>query len=195
MTAQFLGVGANAVSLSSLTPVGDDLDWTIEIQVLDNGGRTIDDQDYIWVDGDGWCTPDGDPITNEIIFSPGQGLCIYGSMDNGQALQSAGKVGTSDVVVALRDGGIAIGNPFPTSVKLSDILPAGDDIDWTVEIQVLDNGGSTIDDQDYMWVDGDGWCTPDGDPIVEDVTFEPGQGFWVYGSSTSQSLRFPAPEL
>ena len=81
------------------------------------------------------------------------------------------------------------------TVSLTSLTPVGDDLDWTIEIQVLDNGGRTIDDQDYMWVDGDGWCTPDGDPIVDDVTFAPGQGFWVYGSSTEQAIRFPAPEL
>lgn len=195
VTAQFLDVSKNEVSLKSLVPVGEDLDWNIEIQVLDNGGRTIEDQDYMWVDGDGWCTPDGDPITEDIKFAPGQGLCLYGSLDEDQGLQSAGAVGTLDVVVALRDGGIACGNPFPIAVDLNDILPQGDEIDWTVEIQMLDNGGSTIDSQDYMWVDGDGWCTPDGDPITEKVTFAPGQGFWVYGSSEDQSLRFAAPEL
>ena len=99
----------------------------------------------------------------------------------------------------LRSGATIITAQFldigQSSVSLQTLRPTGDEIDWTVEIQVLDNGGSTINDQDYMWVDGEGWCTPDGDPITEDVTFAPGQGFWIYGSSTEQSIRFPAPEL
>ena len=212
-TAQFLNVSnSEAMPLESIVPVGDGASDTVEIQTLTAGGYT--DGDYMWIDyaGEGWDEEGwidnnaelGDyyPIVTGVTFAPGQGLWIFGQ--SGLSVQSAGKVGTSDVVVNLRSGGTATGNPFPVSVNLADIIPVGDGASDTVEIQTLTAGGYT--DADYMWIDyaGEGWDEEGwidnnaelGDyyPLVTDVTFEPGQGLWVFGQS-GLSIRFPAPEL
>ena len=192
VTAQFLNVGGAEVSLSSLMPAGNTDDYAVEIQLLDRGGYTIDDQDYIWVGGE-WCDIDENPITEDVTFAPGQALWVFAD-DSSTGLQSAGKVGTSDIAVQLRSGAMGVGNPFPVSVSLQDLLPVGNTDDYCVEIQVLDRGGYTIDEQDYIWVGGE-WCDIDENPITETVTFAPGEGLWVFADNDSQYLRFPAPEL
>ena len=82
--------------------------------------------------------------------------------------------------------------------KLEDIVPVGDDLVDNVNIKVLDAFGRTAEGFDFTWVDyiADVPCWVDGEyNVVENVTFQPGQGLWVYGSSAEQAIRFPAPEL
>ena len=203
VTAQFLNIGpTTSMPITSFVPVGDDTYNHVEIQTLDNAGYTVDS--YVWTDegGENWDQTgwvDGDNnIVTDVSFAPGQGLWVFGSAST-QGLQAAGLVGKSDVVVSLRAGASGVGNPFPVSINISDILPEGEDTYNHVEIQTLDNAGYTVDS--YVWTDegGENWDQTgwvDGDNnIVTDVSFAPGQGLWVYGSSSAQKLRFPAPEL
>ena len=202
-TAQFINIGATTdLAITSILPVGDDTYNKVEIQTLDRSGRTVDS--YVWTDEGGedydqvgWVDGDNNIVT-DVTFSPGQGLWVYGS-SSGQGIQTAGQVGSSDVVVKLCVGATGTGNPFPVAVKIADILPEGDDTYNHVEIQTLDRSGRTVDS--YVWTDEGGedydetgWVDGDNN-IVTDVTFAPGQGLWVYGSSATQTLRFPAPEL
>ena len=202
-TAQFINVtGSSGMPITSFSPVGDDTYNHVEIQTLDNAGYTVDS--YVWTneggedyDKTGWVDSDNNIVTN-VTFSPGQGLWVFGSSAS-QGLQTAGKVGTLDIAVSLRSGATPTGNPFPVSVNIADILPQGDDTYNHVEIQTLDNAGYTVDS--YVWTneggedyDQTGWVDSDNN-IVTTVSFAPGQGLWVYGSSSSQSLLFPAPEL
>ena len=175
---------------------------TVVIQTLDQYGYTVDS--YAWIDwaGDnsdeeGW-VDDNFEIVEGVTFAAGQGLWVEGSSSS-QSIQSAGQVGTSDVVVTLRNGCTGTGNPFPVTVNIQDIIPEGDGVSDTVVIQTLNQYGYTINS--YAWIDwaGDnsdeeGWVD-DNFELVDGVTFAPGQGLWVEGSSSSQYLRFPAPEL
>ena len=200
VSAQFVNVGASeAMPLEALAPTGADTEG-VEIQTLTALGYT--DKFYTW---NTWmygepCWVDGDlnPVEN-VTFESGAGLWVQGS-STAQGLQSAGKVGKEDVNVQLRNGATATGNPFPVAIDLTDILPNGGD-DTTVdlegvEIQTLTALGYT--DKFYTW---NTWmysepCWVDGDlNPVENVSFEPGQGLWVQGSSSAQYIRFPAPEL
>ncbi len=203
ITPQFVNIGSTeAIPLQSIIPNGDDLSDNVYLQTLDAFGRTVDSYNWIdWAGEDGdqtaWADDDGNIIEN-VSFTPGQGLWIYG-ISTDQTIQTAGKVGTSDVSVALLAGAVGTGNPFPVSIDLQDIIPEGDDLSDNVYIQTLDAYGRTVDS--YNWIDWAGengdqeaWADDDGN-ILEGVSFEPGQGLWVYGSSTSQSIRFPAPEL
>ena len=202
VSPQFLGVSGSEISIDAIVPVNsNDPDYNIEIQVLDAGGRTQEDQDYMWIGGK-WC----DAITEEpvtgITFAPGQGLwvfCYTGESNVG--LQTAGKVGMSDVLVTLDSdfGAVGAGNPFPVPVALADLLPEAEgevDFEYNIEIQVLDAGGNTQEEQDYMWIGGK-WCDAITEAPVKDVTFVPGQGLWVfnYTGESGVTLRFPAPEL
>ena len=199
LTPQFVPVGgASTIALDDLVPAGDeiDTDGAINIQTLTAGGVTIDTYQWIdWGDPKGWCD-DSYTLVEGVSFPIGAGLWVQGASTS-SGIQSAGKVGTSDVVVQLRQGFTATGNPFPTALALQDIIPEGEDIDTdgAINIQTLTAGGVTIDT--YQWIDwGDpkGWCD-DSYTLVENVTFPAGTGLWVQGSKTSEYLRFPAPEL
>ncbi len=202
-TPQFVNIGESEnMPLQSIIPQGDDLSDNVFLQTLDAYGRTVNS--YNWID---WAGPDSDQeawaddegnIIEGVTFAPGQGLCITGSSTD-QGIQTAGKVGVNDVVVSLTVGNVIVGNPFPVSIDLQEILPQGDDLSDNVFIQTLDAYGRTVDS--YNWID---WAGPDSDQeawaddegnIIEGVTFAPGQGLCVTGSSTEQSVRFPAPEL
>lgn len=87
-----------------------------------------------------------------------------------------------------------------SAVNLQDIKPTGDNTSDNVIIQTLDAFGNGV--AMYNWVDYAGdegnqeaWIDFETFQIVTDVSFPPGTGLWVDGSSTGQGLRFPAPEL
>ena len=194
--AQFLNVSGASMPLESITPTGDNVADNVAIQTLDAYGYTLENYDWNdWV-ADEPCWVDGDfnPVEG-VTFAAGQGLWVFGSTSE-QGIQTAGKVGTADVLVQLRNGGTATGNPFPVSVSLQDIVPQGDNVADNVAIQTLDAFGYTVANYDWNdWV-ADDPCWVDGDfNPVEGVTFAPGQGLWVFGSSDEQYLQFPAPEL
>ena len=194
---QFVNVGAGeSLDLQSLVAVGDDASDNVQVQTLDAAGRTVDAYDWndwaadkpCWVDGD-W-----NPVT-EVSVAPGQGLWVIGSAST-QGIQAAGKVGTEDVVVSLRNGGTSTGNPFPVSIDLQDIVAEGEDASDNVQIQTLDAAGRTVDTYDWNDWAADKPCWVDGDwNPIEGVSIVPGQGLWIIGSSSAQSIRFPAPEL
>lgn len=194
-TPQFVNVGASSsIELESLVPTGEDISDNVEIQLLTAGGNT--ESYYTWNDWmyESACWVDAD--LNEAtgaVFAPGQGLWIMGTSAS-QGFQSSGKVGTNDVVVTLRNGGTATGNPFPVSINLNDIVPTGENTSDNVEIQILTPGGNT--DTFYTWNDwmyeSPCWVDVDLNKVTE-VTFGPGQGLWVMGTSTDQGLYFPTP--
>jgi len=180
--------------ISALSPSGTDVDG-VEIQTLTAAGYT--DKYYTWntwmYENPCWVDENLEAVEN-VSFDPGAGLWVQGASTE-QSFQSAGKVGSNDVVVTLRFGATATGNPFPISLDINEIVPEGDDVDG-VEIQTLTAAGYT--DKYYTW---NTWmyenpCWVDENlQAVENVAFDPGAGLWVQGASTSQSLRFPAPEL
>lgn len=201
LTPQFVPVsGDSAISLNSLSPTGSDVatDGEINIQVLDAYGRTT--AMYSWIDWDGeptgWCNGDFE-VVEGVTFSQGQGLWVEGTSTDA-SIQTAGKVGRTDASIKLRAGATAAGNPFPVAINLQDIIVEGEDVatDGEINIQILDEYGRTT--AMYSWIDWDGeptgWCNGDFE-VVDGVIFEPGQGLWVEGTSDTQYLRFPAPEL
>lgn len=172
------------------------------MQTLDAYGYT--ENNYRWTDagGDSWdqigWVDDDNNIVTEVVFNPGQALWVLGSSVS-QFIQTAGKVGSSDVTVQLRYGGTLAGNPFPVNITIGDLLPTGDDTYNNVSIQILDAYGYTS--KNYTWTDagGDtwdqiGWVDNDNN-LVTDIVIEAGQGLWILASSNSQYLTFPALEF
>ena len=200
ITPQFTGVDGAEISLDSLVPTGANTSDNVNIRILDEYGRTIDGKEYTWNDwvGNKACWVNGDlEEVSGITFEPGQGLWVYGAT-TAQTLQSSGQVAKEDCVVQLRKNATATGNPFPAAVDLQDILAEGENCSDNVNIRVLDEYGSTVEGMDYTWNDwvGDKACWVNGDlEEVLDVSFKPGQGLWVYGSSDKQYLCFPAPQM
>ena len=80
------------------------------------------------------------------------------------------------------------------SINLQDIKPTGDDTSDNVIIQTLDAYGHGV--AMYNWInyagdsgDKEAWIDTDTFEIVTDVTFAPGTGLWVDGSSSLQGLQ------
>ena len=196
VTPQFVAIGSEAMPLQSIQPVGDDTSDAVFIQTLDAGGYTVDS--YTWndwaTDKPCWVNDDYEPIEG-VSFESGAGLWVQGAAAS-QGVQTAGKVGTSDVVIQLLTGFTAGGNPFPTTIDLQDIVAEGEDTSDSVFIQTLDAGGYTVNA--YTWndwaADKPCWVNDDYEPI-EGVSFAPGAGLWVQGASSAQYIRIPAPEL
>lgn len=203
VTPQFIQVGTNsAIPLQSIRPTGDDSSDNVSVQTLDAYGRTA--TSYMWIN---WAGVDSDQeawvddeyaIVEGIAIAPGDGLFVLGSSSN-QGIQTAGKVGIDDVVVTLRNGATCTGNPFPVELDLQDIVAEGTDTSDNVSVQTLDAYGRTA--SSYMWIN---WAGIDGNQeawvddeytIVENVKVAPGAGLFVLGSSSEQSIRFPAPDL
>ena len=208
VTAQFLGLNNPSNDIQQLLPQGDDTIDNVQVQLLDEYGRMT--VQYNWKDGGDldepvsgycWANEDNEYKVEDVMFGPGQGLWVFGSATE-QALQSSGEVNKKDVSVKLRNGGSGFGNPFPVKVDIQDILPTGPDTIDNVQIQILDEyGRMTVQ---YNWKDGGDldepvagycWANEDNEYKVSGVDIDPGQGLWVFGSSTDQFLTFPAPEL
>ena len=202
---QFVNIGSDvAMPIQSIIPTGDDTSDNVYMQTLDAYGNGV--AMYNWIDyaGDSgdekaWIDADTFEIVTDVAIQPGQGLWVAGTSSS-QGFQSSGKVGTSDVNVALKNGFTAVVNPFPVAVNLQDIVPTGDATSDNVYMQTLDAYGNGV--AMYNWIDyaGDSgdqeaWIDADTFEVVTDVTFAPGQGIWVAGTSETQGLRFPAPEL
>ena len=196
VTAQFVSVNGEDMPLENFVPMGEDLSDNVAIQTLDASGKTVDN--YLWNDWmyDTACWVDDEFNAVEgVTFASGQGLWVFGSSSM-QGIRTAGEVAMSDISVQLKNGATATGIAFPVSIALQDIIPEGDDLSDNVAIQTLDASGKTVDN--YLWNDWmyDTACWVDDEfNMVEGVTFAPGQGLWVYGSSNTQYLRIPAPEL
>ena len=196
VAAQFANVGGGAMPLQSIVPQGEDLSDNIAVATLDAAGYTVDT--YVWndwsYDNPCWVNDSFEKVEGVTIAS-GSALWVQAS-SVAQALQSAGKVGTEDTVVQLKNGNTAVGNPFPVAVDLQDIVPEGNDLSDNIAIATLDEAGYTVDT--YVWNDwsyDDPCWVNDSFEKVEGVSIAAGQGLWVQGSSDTQYLRFPAPTL
>lgn len=195
--AQFVNVGdATEMDIQQLAAVGDDAADNVVIQTLDFAGRTVDS--YIWND---WVdtTPcwvnDSFEKVEGITIAPGAAVWVQGTTTS-QGIQSAGKVGTSDVVVTLKNGGTLAGNPFPIAIDIQEVVAQGTDAPDNVVIQTLDYAGRTVDSYIWNdWVDTTPCWVNDSFEKVEGVTIASGEGLWVQGTTTDQTIRFPAPEL
>ena len=163
---------------------------------MDAFGYTVDS--YLWNDWVAeqpcWVDDAFEPVEG-VVVSPAQGLWVGGA-SSAQGIQTAGKVGSSDVLFQLRTGYAATGNPFPVALDLQEIVAVGDGTSDTVNLQTLDAFGYTVDS--YLWNDWVAeqpcWVNDSFEP-VEGVSIAPGQGLWIGGASSEQYIQFPAPEL
>ena len=174
---------------------------------------------YHWLDtgtvGPGWfASSSGDAIAGgaeSVKFDAGTAFWTAGSDFK---LVPAGAVNEFDVVFeTVSSGKVAVGNPMPMNIKLSDLTVTG----YTAPYK--NNKGKWVEgcqankfilsrltvfgteDVSYHWLDtgtiGPGWfASSSGDAIeggANNVTIPAGQGFWTAGSGFK--LVIPAPEL
>ncbi len=198
VTAQFTGIGAVNLPLDMLSAAGTDASDNVTIATVDEYGTAVDTYAWNdWLDVDNPCWVDGSftPISG-VTVTPGMAFWTSGS-ESDQIIRSAGEVGMQDVVVALRFGYTLVGNPFPVSIDLQDIIAGGDEASDNVTLATIDEYGTAVDTYAWNdWLDPDNPCWVDGSfTPVENVSFAPGVGLWTSGSNDSQFIRLPAPEL
>lgn len=205
---QFGNVGgvANEFSLKSFKAVGEECSDNVFISTLNPYGGKIatyvwinyggeSGEEEIWADADTYAEP-----TTEVTFEPGSALWIEGISGN-QAIQASGQVITSDTPVQLCDGATQAGNPTPIDLQLQDILATGEECSDNVFISTLNPYGGKI--SSYVWINyggdsGEEELWADADTYAEPetaVTFAPGLGLWIEGTSDAQYVTFPGVEL
>ena len=148
-----------------------------------------------WLDGDTYELPE-----EEVAFDAGQCFWIEGQNAN-QSVQSAGQVPVTDAMVQLCQGATMGGNFTPIEMKLQDIIAEGTEASYGIYLDILDPFGGLV--KQYVWVEdygenGDQKCWLDGDTYElpeEEVSFAPGQGFWIEGQNDEQFITFPGVEL
>ena len=217
LTPQFVGVtDASGLTLNSIKPVTTTEGYVVgggdvEIQFLDNGGYTIEDESFMW-DGAKWIYNGGalaGQDASDYKINAGLGVLVGSGFDPDEAtvfLQSAGQVGTNDALTTLDDdyGTVIAGNPFPVDRTLGQFsleAEGGDVSGGDVELQFLDNAGYTIEEKSFVW-DGAKWVYNGGALAGQDASafvIPAGQGVLV-GSGfdpddITVTLRVPAPTL
>jgi len=152
---------------------------------------------YFWSEGDNgpeWEDSGFEPMPDK-TFPCGTAFWLQSDTE-GNTLQSAGQVNTSDVVTELNssDNGriTLVGNTFPTPVYIQDILCPDTHTDQITMFLLKPNGTM---DETYFW-------SEDAEPEWEDsgferadVTFQPGQTFWIQCDKPGATITFPGVEL
>ena len=195
--------GAN-FDLTDLKVTGYDeaTEGDVQIQTLDEYGRTVDTFFYYDVPGEltGWLDESDEIVESGVVsFQAGEGLWTYCMID-GLGLQSAGMVPTTGVTVTLQESGLSIANPTPIDVDLTDTYIGGYDeaTEGDVQVQTLDEYGRTVDTFFYYDVPGEltGWLDSDDNEVeAESVIVKPGQGLWTYSMSDGFTFTFPGVSL
>ena len=126
-------------------------------------------------------------------------MCAAAALVAGVAvadITSANIVGYAES--ALRSGAMMIAPQFVNigtskDIDLQSLTPTGSGVIDQAEIKVLNSYGVGV--EDYIWTSGDDvdsvndcWANEDQDTKINDRTFAPGTGLWVYGKS-GQGLR------
>ena len=134
-------------------------------------------------------------------FTQGKGFWVYNNTKQRVCFRCSGQVSESDANYPMNTtGATAIGNCFPVTRKLGEIVPiapAGVNLASMIQIQGLNHDGTTDTAFNYMWM-GTFWFNmnpPFGD--ANDVEVPVGKGLWVYNNTKSDkvSLQIAAPEL
>lgn len=188
---QFRSISSSGgYNVKDIVANGADLN-SISIQTLDTAGRT--DKSFVWND---WmyetaCWVDDNLDVADYTLAEGASVWVQGA--SGYTIQTAGEVATSDVTVELADGFVAVGNPFPVSVNIQDLIATGADLN-DISIQTLDVAGRT--DKSFIWNDWmyDSPCWVDDDMNEANYQLAPGEGMWIQGKE-GYTIRIPAPEI
>ena len=169
--------------------------WTDNIQVLDEGGSTLATYYYVTKDdgfaSNGW-TEDGGSLA-DIPLAKGQSVIVETAAD-GVMINFSGEVDVTKTEVESVAGFNFVGNNTPSSMNIQKITLGEGGTSWSDNIQILDEGGSTIATYYYVTKDdgfaSNGW-TEDGGSLA-DVTLNPGQGIIVETASEGVIITLPS---
>lgn len=197
VTPQFLGIGTTegAVDIQTIQ-CGEDAAGLVFLSTLDGLGYTVDTYDWDYYKGKlCWIDESTMKPAEGVLFAPGDAFWVQ-SDEAGNVFQSSGQVGTEDVDVELdEDGGSKLcGNCFPVSVGIQDIL-CNNEAAGLVFMSTLDELGYTVDTYDWDYYKGTLCWIDESTMKPADVTFAPGQAFWVQSDEAGNTITFPGVEL
>ena len=202
--ACFVPVTGSTFDLTDLKVTGyvESTEADLQIQTLDEYGRTVDTFFYYDVPGEltGWLDINDEEVEpGTVTFQAGEGLWTYCTID-GLGLQSAGMVPTSGVTVNLQESGLSIANPTPVDVDLTNTYVGGYDesTEADVQVQTLDEYGRTVATYFYYDVPDEltGWLDINDEEVaLGDVVIKPGQGLWTYCTADGYTFVFPGVDL
>ena len=201
---QFVAIGGDSIDLQSirLNVADEDATGGDSIQILDEGGSTI--ETYFWNPADwtasgeksGWVDGNtGDLV--DLTLDNGYGILIDSSDEFDVTI--SGEVPTSNVEIVAVQGFNWVGNSTPKAIDIQDIQinVADEDATGGDSIQILDEGGSTI--ETFFWNPADwtasgeksGWVDGTTGDLAE-VTLEPGQGVLLDAAEEGTIISVPA---
>ena len=171
--------------------------WTDNLQILDEGGATTEMFIYATaeesgLEADGWLNGDGELATVTIPYGAG----ILADTANETSITFSGAVATEDSVITAVAGFNFTGNNTPVGINIQDIkLDATTAESWTDNLQLLDEGGATIEMFIYATAEEsglevDGWLNGDGE--LADVTIEAGQGVLIDVANDGTEITIPS---
>ena len=187
------------IKIGQIIPDENWLCWNMDmISTVNNLGVQVDNYTFNegnWYVCDESGTPDGDPIDDEVELDINAGILVYST--DGSKLTFSGAVAKGECELIITPGETTYtGNFTPAPLKIGDIVPDDGWLCWNMDmLSTVSHLGVQIDN--YTFNEGDWYVcdesgVPEGDPINDDVIFQPNQGFIIY-STDGQSLTFPSP--
>ena len=140
-----------------------------------------------------------------------QGCLIYGAAFDGVGITSAGEVENDNYEIVVPNGARRMtGNPLPRKIDINEIEQVGGDWGDSFLVTYNDNVQSTSDNLYCLTADmiknyeldtelyKPGWyfldaeTMPDLERGIQHISFDPGQGFVIYGAAMDGvTIRFP----
>ena len=196
VTPQFLGLGTtgDGIDIQSIK-CNEEAAGLVFLNTLDSLGYTVDTYDWDYYKGKLCWIDESTMKPADVTFNPGQAFWVQ-SDEPGNIFQSSGRVGTEDVAVELDDdgGSIMCGNCTPVHVTIQEIL-CNEESAGLVFLNTLDSLGYTVDTYDWDYYKGKLCWIDESTMKPADVTFDPGQAFWVQSDEPGNVITFPGVEL
>ena len=178
----FENVTTSGVDIQDIKLVGDATEYSDSIQILDDGGATT--ETYLWT-ADGWIDLNTFEAANKSLNA---GSSVLIDTANAIKVTMSGKVGTESYDTTSVAGFNFVGNTTPVAIDIQSIKLEGDATEYSDSIQVLDEGGATV--ETYLWT-ATGWIDMN---TFEDAakTIDAGQGLLIDTANAGVKISFPS---
>ena len=178
----FEKVSDSGVDIQDIKLVGDATEYSDSIQILDDGGATT--ETYLWT-ADGWIDLNTFEAANKSLNA---GSSVLIDTANAIKVTMSGKVGTESYDTTSVAGFNFVGNTTPVAIDIQSIKLEGDATEYSDSIQVLDEGGATV--ETYLWT-ATGWIDMN---TFEDAakTIDAGQGLLIDTANAGVKISFPS---
>ena len=177
----FENVAEGGVDIQDIKLSGEVNEYGDNIQVLDEGGATY--EQYLWT-ADGWIDFNTFEVANKTLTA---GASVLIETASPVSVTMSGKVGTSNYETLSVAGFNFVGNTTPVDVDIQSIQLEGDVNEYGDNIQILDEGGATI--EQYLWT-ADGWIDFNTFSLAE-KTIPAGQGLLIETANDNVKIIVP----